>query len=452
MSETEEARKAVVNARPIIDGRRVIVNLSCRKKNKKQPKLNIGSNELFYYDISFGNLTYPEEFVRTKTFESSSLSKMIINSVERNIEIILDMKQMKTSYNKFEISFDSIDLICIDENRNTYINFFLVLNRPPVVFNFDDDTLAAKLNILTGTDSQENWYRVAFNSNDYNWSLWLKFDLSLKSMVINELKSIKGIRTIYKHVTIRNLGYTIADLRNGFKFSDFESLYALECLISQCQDILIGKINHDFNNLLNSCLDSSMVCKCLEILTHRLNRERFSRLNNLIQKIINDYNQSFLKKSVNEIEKKNVNLAYIKRAIVTPTRIIYFFKQLNTSNRVIRKFGEDNYLRIRFRDDDLRKLNMRKDLYDLSDIYAYIKQLLINGITISKRKYEFLAMSSSQLRDHGCWLMFNDQNNINAATARKWMGDFKDIRCIGKYTVLIILLYKEFLDKKNNHY
>ncbi len=99
MSETEEARKAVVNARPFIDGRRVIVNLSCRKKNKKQPKLNIGSNELFYYDISFGNLTYPEEFVRTKTFESSSMSKMIINSVDRNIEIILDMKQIKTSYN-----------------------------------------------------------------------------------------------------------------------------------------------------------------------------------------------------------------------------------------------------------------------------------------------------------------------------------------------------------------
>jgi hypothetical protein len=438
MSEIEEAKKAVESSNPSIDGRKVNINLSYKKKNKSQPKMYVTNpSELLYYELSFGNLTYHEEYVQTKTFPSSSKSKMIIKSMEKNIEIILNLKRMQTNYNKFEIRFDSIDLICIDENRHSHINVFIVLNRPPFVFNYDDNEIAAALKLFMGTyaDSDENWYRVAFDTNDYNWSLWLKFDLSYKRLVIDGLKSIKGIKTIFKHVNIRSLSYSIDDMRKRFKFNDFESLYALECLISQCKDILIGKINKDFNKLLNSCQDSSMVCKCIEILTDRLSKKRFSKLNNLLQKIINDYNKSFFKNSVYTNEKKSDNLAFIKRAIVTPTRVIYFFKQLNTSNRVIREFREDNFLRIRFRDDDLRKLNMARDLYDMNDIYAYIKQFLMKGVILCNRKFEFLAMSSSQLRDHGCWFIFNNPNQIkmNAAWARKWMGNFKDIRCVGKY-------------------
>ena len=183
----------------------------------------------------------------------------------------------------------------------------------------------------------------------------LKFDLNFKNTLKQSLNSIKRIRKIYKHVIVKKLNYKIDDLRKNFKFNDFDSLYAMECLISQCGDILIGKVDKDFTNKLNNIQDSNMICKCLEILTYRLCQQRFSNLNSVFTKIKKDYDNK--NSNYNNIKHRKNKLALIKRAIVTPTRIIYYFKQLNTSNRVIREFGEDNFLGIKFRDDDLRKLN-----------------------------------------------------------------------------------------------
>lgn len=433
MSESEEAKKAIQNSNPIIDGKNVIVNLSFRKMNKTEPDVVISDDydDLCYDEICFGNLTNHKEYIETKSILPSLNSKIIIRPDERNIQIILSIKN---NYNKFEIQFNSIDLICIDEKRNSYTNVFIVLNRPPVVFNYDDDEIKRPNFIIdTKNDSTKKWYRVAFDTKDYNWSLLLKFDLNFKNALKESLKSIKGIRKIYKHVNVKKLNYKIDDLRKNFKFNDFDSLYAMECLISQCGDILIGKVDKDFTNKLNNIQDSNMICKCLEILTYRLCQQRFSNLNSVFTKIKKDYDNK--NSNYNNIKHRKNKLALIKRAIVTPTRIIYYFKQLNTSNRVIRKFGENNFLGIKFRDDDLRKLNKTKDLYDMDEIFSYIKQLILDGIRICNRKYEFLAMSSSQLRDHGCWFMINDPNlnEMNADSVRKWMGNFENITCVGKY-------------------
>ena len=42
-------------------------------------------------------------------------------------------------------------------------------------------------------------------------------------------------------------------------------------------------------------------------------------------------------------------------------------------------------------------------------------------------------MSASQLRDHGCWLYASTDLETNSNAIRSWMGDFKSIKCIGKY-------------------
>ena len=41
-------------------------------------------------------------------------------------------------------------------------------------------------------------------------------------------------------------------------------------------------------------------------------------------------------------------------------------------------------------------------------------------------------MSSSQLREHGCWLFASDGSNT-PDSIRSWMGDFTKIRNTGKY-------------------
>eukprot|EP01119_Soliformovum_irregulare_P022301 TRINITY_DN7601_c0_g1_i2.p1 TRINITY_DN7601_c0_g1~~TRINITY_DN7601_c0_g1_i2.p1 ORF type:complete len:678 (-),score=208.64 TRINITY_DN7601_c0_g1_i2:58-1947(-) len=59
-----------------------------------------------------------------------------------------------------------------------------------------------------------------------------------------------------------------------------------------------------------------------------------------------------------------------------------------------------------------------------------ISQFLENGIIIGDRTFEFLAYSSSQLREHSCWFVDTQIGGINV---RNWMGNFDKIKTVGKY-------------------
>ena len=67
----------------------------------------------------------------------------------------------------------------------------------------------------------------------------------------------------------------------------------------------------------------------------------------------------------------------------------------------------------------------------MSKLYDRIKAILINGIGICDRQYDFLAFSSSQLREHCCW-MFSSMNNVSVNSIRSWMGDFENIHPVAK--------------------
>lgn len=60
-----------------------------------------------------------------------------------------------------------------------------------------------------------------------------------------------------------------------------------------------------------------------------------------------------------------------------------------------------------------------------------MKTLLNNGMGIGGRHYEFLAFSSSQLKEQSCWL-YAPRPGRSADDIRRFMGDFSQIRCIAK--------------------
>ena len=67
----------------------------------------------------------------------------------------------------------------------------------------------------------------------------------------------------------------------------------------------------------------------------------------------------------------------------------------------------------------------------MSKLYDRIKAILINGIGVCDRHYDFLAFSSSQVREHCCW-MFSPMGHVSADSIRRWMGDFQNIRPVAK--------------------
>ncbi len=76
---------------------------------------------------------------------------------------------------------------------------------------------------------------------------------------------------------------------------------------------------------------------------------------------------------------------------------------------------------------------------NMTKLYERIKEILNNGIGICDRYYDFLAFSSSQLREHSCW-MFSSMNGISADSIRKSMGDFRNIHPVAKMAARVSII------------
>uniref|UniRef100_A0A7N0TG81 RNA-dependent RNA polymerase n=1 Tax=Kalanchoe fedtschenkoi TaxID=63787 RepID=A0A7N0TG81_KALFE len=132
-------------------------------------------------------------------------------------------------------------------------------------------------------------------------------------------------------------------------------------------------------------------------------------------------------------------LVYIRRVQITPTKVYFCGPEINVSNRVLRHYRDDtdNFLRVNFIDEDWDKmhstdLSPRSSAAARTKIYSRILNVLREGIVIGDKKFEFLAFSSSQLRDNSTW-MFASRPGLDAGCIRKWMGDFHRIRNVAKY-------------------
>ncbi|KJH45340.1 RNA dependent RNA polymerase [Dictyocaulus viviparus] len=114
------------------------------------------------------------------------------------------------------------------------------------------------------------------------------------------------------------------------------------------------------------------------------------------------------------------------------------------TNRVVRRFGEENALRCVFRDDSGARLIVKDFVQgpchdQQSSIVANIVQrTLSHGVEINNRHYHFLAWSNSQMRDHGCYMYASTLNHrtgdvsMTVEDMRKWMGDFSSSKNVPK--------------------
>ncbi|KAI3734096.1 hypothetical protein L6452_13558 [Arctium lappa] len=138
----------------------------------------------------------------------------------------------------------------------------------------------------------------------------------------------------------------------------------------------------------------------------------------------------------------DAGLVYVRRVQITPSKVYFCGPEVNVSNRVLRHFSTyiDNFLRVSFVDEELEKLystdlsprTTSRSEESRTGIYRRILSILRNGIVIGSKKFEFLAFSSSQLRDNSAW-MFASSNILTAADIRDWMGDFRSIKNVAKY-------------------
>ncbi|KAE8654455.1 RNA-dependent RNA polymerase 1 [Hibiscus syriacus] len=134
-------------------------------------------------------------------------------------------------------------------------------------------------------------------------------------------------------------------------------------------------------------------------------------------------------------------LVAVRRIQVTPSKVYFSGPDINLSNRVLRNYIKDidNFLRVSFVDEELGKIHS-SDLSSSTSvtdgkptrIYQRILSTLRNGILIGDKKFEFLACSTSQLRENSIW-MFASKPGLTAEGIREKMGHIHVIRNVAKY-------------------
>ena len=136
----------------------------------------------------------------------------------------------------------------------------------------------------------------------------------------------------------------------------------------------------------------------------------------------------------------DAGLVYVRRVQITPCKVYFCGPEVNVSNRVLRHYSADidNFLRISFLDENLEKMHSTVISPRMSNegrktgVYKRVLSILQDGIVIGSKKFDFLAFSSSQLRENSAW-MFASRLGLTAEDIRDWMGDFRQIRNVAKY-------------------
>jgi RNA-dependent RNA polymerase len=126
----------------------------------------------------------------------------------------------------------------------------------------------------------------------------------------------------------------------------------------------------------------------------------------------------------------------------TPSRMILEGPYATQSNRILREYHkyEDHFIRVDFRDEDRLQYRWAREVDGSSFLKERVGGILKKGFELAGRSFEFLAYSSSALREHAVWFMnpikLSEGNVVTAEHIRSSLGDFDDTplkKCPAKF-------------------
>lgn len=129
----------------------------------------------------------------------------------------------------------------------------------------------------------------------------------------------------------------------------------------------------------------------------------------------------------------------LPRLQLSPSRILFLGFEVEMSNRVIRRFTEQEgfrpeaFLRVRLGDENCMHL-FEQDI--TPPVESSLGRPLTNGVEIFGRRYQFLAYSSSQLKEVSVWMVCPERG-WTVESMRASLGDFSSCKTASKYAARI---------------
>ncbi|XP_023212680.1 uncharacterized protein LOC111615508 [Centruroides sculpturatus] len=245
--------------------------------------------------------------------------------------------------------------------------------------------------------------------------------------------------------------YPTPKILNG----NFNCVYALKCIVSRTRDVAVQMYLYKQIESVNGKLNEFDNPNILEMTLIEINAA-FERNNIVIfQNALNFLFEKY-KDFDDEANGNSPNLVKVRRAILTPTRVIYLPSQYYFRCRFFRQFSEDYALRVSVREDNYEPLySLQKSKYepenesDDEEIINLLKINLLNGFKIGQRKYMVLGSSTSHLREQGL-MFYADKDDTGKPLALKdiysELGNFEDIKCVPRYMARIGQFFSQALN------
>ena len=200
----------------------------------------------------------------------------------------------------------------------------------------------------------------------------------------------------------------------------YDVKYASQMVISR-HPVMHGKMSSTFSELLLN-KSTSVVCAALEQLKKALEQDSFCDPEKAFKAFLGQNNPS-----ASGFQNRPIpgHCALIKRAVITPTRLLLYPPEVMVKNRVLRQYETESFLCVSVRDEDLSKLSAGGG--SLDPLLDGINRVLDEGLNIAGQRFQFLGSSNSQLRNHSCWFV---GPKFEPDIIRGWMGDFTHIKYV----------------------
>jgi hypothetical protein len=123
------------------------------------------------------------------------------------------------------------------------------------------------------------------------------------------------------------------------------------------------------------------------------------------------------------------------KVLITPTGTYLSGPDLDTKNRVLRKYSayENHFVRVTFADEDGQQVHLPRDVNGAKIYRIRFADVLNGSINIAGRHFVILGWSHRSQRAHQCWFAapfgeIASQRLVNARDVIKDLGDFSGIK------------------------
>ncbi|OBZ79741.1 putative RNA-dependent RNA polymerase 1 [Grifola frondosa] len=147
--------------------------------------------------------------------------------------------------------------------------------------------------------------------------------------------------------------------------------------------------------------------------------------------------REFTSQSLPPIRERSAETFDCLHVVVTPVTITVDGPFPERLNRVMRTYknNQDSFLRVSFADENRLQFRFDREVDGRDFINRRVKALLLHGLTIAGRHFQFLAYSQSALKEHAVWFVKpfdvadtrGGRRTIDAHTIIVDLGSFRDL-------------------------